>query len=305
MRQESLDQANRLRNLMVHREGDLNRCALPAAATPTDRANVFALTSGKGGVGKSVLVVNTAVALAQLGRRVCILDAASGVGSIDLLCGLNGFWNLSHVLTGAKRLDEIILHGPEGVDVIPGFTNAQETLEPCSQKIQRDLLRQLDQLELNYDCILVDAGSVLRDTTQRILDVADRVLIVTTPEPTAMADAYATIKSWKSRLGQGGVCHLLINQADSSVEAQAVMARLRKTANMFLQCGIEPAGWIPRDPHLAHSVMQRIPVILSQPEAPVSRAIFQLANRLMASASQRVQHSPFLSHMLQASTRVA
>lgn len=263
------------------------------------RAQVWALTSGKGGVGKSVIAVNLAVALARTGRRVCVLDAASGVGNIDLLFGLNGYWNLSHVLTGARRLDEIVLRGPEGVDILPGCSSLTRLTAQRTDRSYAALAEQMASIEDTYDVILLDAGAWLNEPMRQVVQMADRVLVVTTPEPTAMADAYATIKDWQASPLGADQLRLLINKSESAVEAQAVQARLQQTSQLFLQCQIEPAGWIPEDPMVRHSVSHRIPVVLSHPESPASRALQQLSNRLIAQMAGRLQAVSLFSQLLQ------
>ena len=301
------DQARMLRSLMTRHQSDeaVDPMLDDELSESTDRALVVGITSGKGGVGKSVVATNLAVAMAKLGRRVCILDAASGVGNVDLLCGLNGYWNMTHVFSGARKLQDIILSGPAGIDVIPGCCSLPQLRDAVPEGLQEELLTQFRRLEHAYDCIVLDAGSLVDSPMRKLLHTTDRVLLVTTPEPTAMADAYAVVKDWQASPEGTDRMQLLINQSETAVEAQAVQSRLRQTSQLFLQCHIEPAGWIPRDPHVMHSVMNRIPVVLSQPEAPASRAVFQLANRLTANASVRLQNPSLFSHILQSFQRSA
>jgi flagellar biosynthesis protein FlhG len=185
------DQARGLRALL---ERHANRAFSPRGQTA---CRTIAVTSGKGGVGKSHLALNLAVALAQRGRRVCLLDGNLGLGSLDLLCGLNGYWNLAHVVTGARRLEDVILDGPAGIHLIPGASGLTD-LADCPPHVQSQLLSQLESLEHEHDVLLIDTGSGIHQLVRQFAQATDDVLVVTTPEPTSIADAYATIKAlWK------------------------------------------------------------------------------------------------------------
>jgi flagellar biosynthesis protein FlhG len=281
------DQATILRGLVGER-----RDAAPGATAPrpAPRRNLFtrapvacrtlAVTSGKGGVGKSCLALNLAVAMAKLGRKVCLLDANPGLGNIDLMCGLNGYWNLSHVVSGARSIDEIILTGPAGVHVVPGGSGLED-LAQSSDDVQTHLLDQLTTLEATHDDLVIDTGTGLFPGARQFLAAAERVLVVTTPEPTAIADAYATIKT---------ICGLasvpeplvLVNMATDPMAARTILHRIRETARTFLQRDIFPAGFVPLDAAVPHSIHQRTPFVTAQPHAPASRAVVQLARRLLA-----------------------
>src|SRR5262245_24032075 len=148
------DQARILRGLMER------HCETSTAAgvASSPGARTVAVTSGKGGVGKSNIALNLAIALRQAGRSVCILDANLGLGSIDLLCGLNGYWNLSHVLSGARTIAEITLEGPAGIHLIPGASGLVD-LADAPPAAQREILTQLEEVERSHDDMIVDTGS--------------------------------------------------------------------------------------------------------------------------------------------------
>ncbi|MED5448380.1 MAG: AAA family ATPase, partial [Planctomycetota bacterium] len=180
------DQARRLRGLVEQRQ----QHRLAADNSTTTTATVIAVTSGKGGVGKSCLALNLSIALARLDVRVALLDTSLGLGHLDLMCGLNGYWNLGHVLAGTRRLPEITLEGPSGIHVIPGAGRLSE-FSDGDKPINPDVSEQLVSLETEHDVLVLDTGHREHPFVVNCLSASDTVLVVTTPEPTALADAYA------------------------------------------------------------------------------------------------------------------
>jgi len=217
-----------------------------------------------------------------------------GLGNIDLLCGLNGYWNLSHVVSGARTLKEIMLAGPENVNVIPGASGLNDVAD-CPASAQREILSQLEQLERTHDVIVIDTGTGIHQSVRRFLTAADVVLVVTTPEPTSIADAYATIKSISA-------CEVpdieaLVNQADSPRQANAVIERLQQTARLFLRTKVGSAGSIPRDDNVVRAVARRKPFLIHNPHCPASSAIRQLAQRLNNKPGVRATRGTFFSRI--------
>jgi flagellar biosynthesis protein FlhG len=258
-------------------------------------ARTLAIAGGKGGVGKSNIALNLAIALAAEEQRVCLLDANLGLGNIDLLCGLNGYWNLEHVLSGARTLRQILLEGPGGVRVIPGAAGLIE-LADCPAGAQRDLLAQLREVEAEHDFVILDTGGGIHRTVRSFIAAADSALIVATPELTAVADAYATIKA----LSAGGPADLqvLVNRAESARQAGALFDRIRKTTEVFVHAEIGLAGCIPEDPHVPRAVAARRPFVASHPYCPAARAIGELARKLAAGTPSRASAGSFFSRIL-------
>lgn len=282
------DQARGLRELIEQRAAFTAASATAASATAARTScRTIAVTSGKGGVGKSHLALNLAVALAEEGASVCLLDGNLGLGNIDLLCGLNGYWNLSHVVTGARTLQDVLLEGPAGVHVIPGASGITEVAD-CPLSAHRDILRQLEELEVTHDFLLIDTGSGIHRLVRQFSTAADQTLIITTPEPTAIADAYATVKSLSATLGPE--LQVVVNQADAPEQARRIIDRLQQTARMFLHVDLGSAGFVPRDPSVVQAVIQRTPFLLGTPFSPAARAVRQLAQRIRGGA--RVSSTP-------------
>jgi flagellar biosynthesis protein FlhG len=268
------DQAQTLRGLMQRLQSERPESV---AFAPSRRACAIGVTSGKGGVGKTNIALNLAIALARLDSRTCLIDANPGLGNIDLLCGLNGYWNLSHVVSGARNVREVVLAGPEGVDVLPGASGLTE-LNECPATVQSDVVRQLAEFEEEHDFVVIDTGAGTHSTTSEFLNACDIVLVVTTPEPTSVADAYALIKNLSGR--DIPRLEVLVNQSDAAPQAHLVAQRIQETARTFLHLEVTAGGFVPKDPQVAAAVVRRRPFLIDSPQSPASSAIQQLAVRL-------------------------
>lgn len=286
-----VDQATALRGLIEKQEpsAEPNEIASPTCA------RTIAITSGKGGVGKSCLAVNLAIVLAKSGHSVCVLDACLGLGSVELLCGVSGYWNLSHFLTGARTLDEIVRKGPAGIHIVPGASGLSE-LADASNEVQADLLAQCRMLEMRHDVLIVDTGSGIHRVIREFVSAADQALIVTTPETTAIADAYATLKAL-SNASTGPALSLVINAAGSKRQTAEIGERLIKTAAAFLHTELQFAGSIQHDPAVAASVASRRPLLLESPNSPAANDIRQLASCLIGGSATTSSTQSYFSRL--------
>ncbi|MFQ5732629.1 MAG: P-loop NTPase [Planctomycetaceae bacterium] len=276
------DQATRLRGMMES-QGAAAAVAEPPHDDQAQRpaARVIAVTSGKGGVGKTNLALNLAIVLQRMKLRVCLVDANPGLSNVDLLCGLNGYWNLSHVVTGARSLPEIVLVGPEDVHLVTG-AGALADLADGSIDVRDDVLRQLEHLETDHDYLVVDTGAGMHRSVRNLVEASDVALVVTTPEPTAIADAYATVKSLS--VSPPGSVMAVVNQAESASQAKQVLDRMRHTAGLFLHTDIVSGGSIPNDHHVPAAVARRSPLVEYAPRSPAAEAIQRLARRVKSAA---------------------
>jgi flagellar biosynthesis protein FlhG len=238
----------------------------------------LAVASGKGGVGKSNLCANLAVALGQRGARVLLLDADLSQANLDLLLGLHPRYDLQHVLSGERTLEEILVAGPHGVRLVPAASDAPELAELDDYR-RECLLRSIGTLESAVDIVILDTASgVTRDVIALCL-AADDVLVMTTPELPAFADAYGLIKV----LAQQGIRqapHLVVSQAAGPEEAEETLSRLRLVARRFLRLELGSWGTVPEDPAVPRAVRLQQPVVAAFPRSPAALAYHALAERL-------------------------
>jgi len=243
-----------------------------------ERARVLAVTSGKGGVGKTSVSVNLAIALAGLNLRVVLLDADLGLANVEVLLGLNSLHNLQQVIQGERRITDILVQGPGGIHIVPGSSGISRLADLGPVARQR-VLNGIEELHYFSDCILIDTMAGIGQNAAGFAAAADEVLLVTTPEPSAIVDAYAMLKTI-FQMRQDAVFRLIVNFAMNEQQALAVAQKLKHVANQYLDCDLSYLGHIPRDPHVSRGVMQTRPFFLQYPNAPASRRVDELARKL-------------------------
>lgn len=266
----------------------------------THLARVVAVASGKGGVGKTNIAVNLAAAMAARGLRVVLLDADLGTANADVLCGLTPTARLDHVVTplpvhdgAAVRVSDILVDAPGGFRLVPGSAGIARMADLTPAE-QRRMLELLGELERDADVLVVDTGAGVGRSVTTMLHAADLGLVVATPEPTSMADAYALLKclvlseeqEWSPANAEA--LRVVINQSADGGEAQDVHARLTAVCGRFL--GIQPKllGSIAQDLRVAQAVRARCPVVLYDPACPAARHMVHLADRLIDQLGVRV-----------------
>ncbi len=257
-----IDQATTLRTL--------------AASRP--RASVIAITSGKGGVGKSNIAVNLAIRLAAANKNVVLLDADLGLANADVLCNIDLPFNLAHVIARKKELSDVMCNAPGGFRMIGGASGLARMADLTDYDRQR-VIDAMAELEESADIILVDTGAGISPTVVQFTRSADHVLVVTTPEPTSITDAYAVIKV-VCRDGNDRRVSLLVNQVRSQQEARAVYDRIARVARNFLGVTVLDGGHCMADENVQMAVRRRVPFVLGAPTCPASQCVQQLAMRL-------------------------
>jgi len=262
----TMDQASSLRRI-VHE-----------TSLPTRKARVLSVTSGKGGVGKTNVSINLACALAEKGRRVYLLDADLGLSNIDVLLNLTPDYTIEHVLSGEKRLREIVVDGPSNIKVLPSSSGVVE-LADLGEEDQQRLIFMLEELEDSIDYLIIDTGAGISSGVLRFNVSADEVLLVATPDPSSLTDAYSTIKVMVNRYNVRSF-NLIANSVSSQEEGRSVFERLQKVTRDFLQVELNYLGFIPRDTDLAKSVRMQKPLLEAFPQSPAAKSIRALAHRL-------------------------
>jgi|CXWL01.1.fsa_nt_gi flagellar biosynthesis protein FlhG len=254
----------------------------PAPVVPRTGASavrVIAVASGKGGVGKTSLTANLAVTLARQGQRVCVLDADLGLANLDVVYGLAPRESLLHVLRGDRRLADVIVEGPAGVRVIPAASGIAE-LTALGASEQQILLDAVEELDGSVDVLLVDTAAGISSNVLYFAAAAAEVLVVITPEPTALTDAYALVKVLSTRHAVREF-QVVVNMARGAADATGAFRRLARAAERFLGVRLEYQGYVPDDDAVGRAVRVQTPVVLGAPGTPASLAIASLADRLV------------------------
>jgi len=251
---------------------------------PRRAGRAIVVTSGKGGVGKTNISVNLAVALSKLGRKVTVMDADLGMANADVLCDLTLRSGLEDVVSGKKKLDEIAVDAPGGFQLLPG-AGGVPSIADLPQVDRNRLIDALARLEARNDYLIVDTGAGIGASVMGFVAAVERVLVVTTPEPTAITDAYAMLKTIRKRRPSARA-RLVVNQVDSLAEGAAVHARIDQASRKFLGVGIGFAGSIPKDSQIPLAVRRRSPVLISAPKSPAAKAIQRLAASIDGSPIQ-------------------
>jgi len=219
------------------------------------KISVISITSGKGGVGKTNIAANLAYLLAKMRKRTLILDADCGLANIDLILGLTPKYNLSHVLKGEKTLKEAIINGPGGIKILPSSSGIQEMSSlTAAQKLF--LQDELNVLPSRPDFMLIDTGAGINENVMYFNMVAGETIVVVTPEPTSLTDAYALIKVLYQRHAKKRF-RLLVNMVKTEQEAKEVFLRMAQATNHFLNLAIEHLGYVFHDENIAQAVKQQ------------------------------------------------
>ncbi|OPX03740.1 MinD/ParA family protein [Geobacillus proteiniphilus] len=272
------DQAERLRY-------ELGRRLTPAAGPRT-----IAVTSGKGGVGKSNLSLNFSLSLSKLGFRVLLLDMDIGMGNIDILLGQSSPLTLADWFSARLPLAELVKSGPEHLSYIAGGTGAAQWLSVDRSAIDY-LLAELQTVASRYDYLIFDMGAGASEERLYFLKSVDDVFIVTTPEPTAMTDAYAMMK-YMHTAGSEAPFSVIVNRAGSEREGYGVFSRLQHAASRFFHKDIALLGVVPEDRTVARCVVRQTPFVLFDPAAKASRAVRQMACRYAAGGEKEPERAP-------------
>ncbi|CEG56478.1 MinD/ParA family protein [Legionella fallonii] len=255
------DQASGLRNL-----------------SRTKPVKVIAVTAGKGGVGKSNVSVNLAVALAQLNKSVMLLDADLGLANIDIMLGLHTKYNLSHVIQGVCHLSDIILQGPNGIRVIPAASGT-EFMTQLTQAEHAGLIDAFNELTDDLDYMIIDTAAGISDTVLSFTRSSQELIVVVCDEPTSLTDAYALIKVMSKRY-EWTHFHILANMVRNLKDGRDLFNKLLRVSEQFLDVHLDYLGAIPFDEHVHKAVKKQKPVLMAYPESDATAALRDLAENV-------------------------
>jgi flagellar biosynthesis protein FlhG len=238
---------------------------------------VVAVTSGKGGVGKTNVVANLSVSLSELGKKVVVLDADFGLANLDVLLGLTPRYHLGHVLFGNKTLTEIMIQGPKGIRIIPASSGLQRMSELTLAQ-RNHLIESFTSLDTDIDYFIIDTAAGISRNVIHFLLSAQEVIVVSAPEPTAIVDAYAVIKIILAEDRKKPI-QVLINSVEQAEDAHEVFCQINSVVKRFLNREIDYLGHIERDAHVPQAVRSQMLVTHRFPNAPASRCFRNLARR--------------------------
>ncbi|WP_298440289.1 MinD/ParA family protein [Geobacter sp.] len=279
------DQADSLRQLATSVKKQRKAAATLVKDERAKGIRVISVTSGKGGVGKSNVVVNLALALASRGKKVLVIDADLGLGNIDVLLGLTPDYTLNDVFAGRKRLEEIIVEGPGGIRIIPAGSGLPDfTTLGLQERVK--IMDELDALEEEFDILVIDTEAGISDNVAYFNTASQEIVVVVTPEPTSITDVYALIKLLATRHAER-YFKVLVNMAKDTDDALQVFAKLSNVTSRFLDISLDYLGCVLKDETLVEAVKSQKPVIELFPDSPVSACFTTLARRVLENCGER------------------
>ena len=286
--------------VMTDQAESLRRVVNPAPV------KVIAVSSGKGGVGKTNVSVNLAVSLAREGKEVMLLDADLGLANVDVLLGLSPEYDLSHVISGQRTLEEVIVEGPSGLKIIPASSGISR-MANLSPTEQAGLIMAFSELGGIIDVLIVDTGAGIANSVMKFCSASQEILVVVCDEPASITDAYAFIKVM-SREHNIKRFQVVANMAHTAHEGRELFQKLSKATDRFLDVMLTFAGAIPYDARLRKAVQHQRAVVEAFPRSPSALAIKRVARQLGASSTDTRTHGHlefFIERLIQADTHDA
>ncbi|NLL00575.1 MAG: MinD/ParA family protein [Clostridiales bacterium] len=265
-----MDQAERLREIVKQQN------------TPKHLSRVITVTSGKGGVGKSSISVNLAIALSRLGKRVVVLDADFGLANVEVMLGVRPTYNLADLMFRGKSLSDIITKGPENIGFISCGSGIQELTSLSKDQIIY-LIRKLVELDQTVDIVIIDTGAGISDSVLEFITASSEILLVVSPEPTSITDAYALLKTLNRKTDfsiEDNAIKVITNRITPDEDGEDIYNKLSTVVTRFLKLKLEYFGQIPLDSSVSRAVMRQRPAICEYPNSNFAKRITSFAKRL-------------------------
>lgn len=279
-----MDQAEKLRSIInslnnIKPNSDGSQESIGVSMKKKTR--VITVTSGKGGVGKTNISINLGLVLSELGNKVVVIDADFGLANVDVVLGIMPEYNLLDVISDDKEITDILTEGPNGIKFISGGSGVEELIK--LEKWQLDkFMEKMSQLDDIADIIIIDTGAGLSENVLSFVMAADEIILVTTPEPTSITDAYALIKM-VSKMDKNKNMKIVVNRAEDNEEAGQILKKLILASEKFLSYKISALGYVLNDNSVTKAVKQQQPFIISYPKSVATRYIREIAGKLLKS----------------------
>ncbi len=262
-----MDQAHKLRQLI--------NASLNSEDSKKD-ARIIAVTSGKGGVGKTSLTVNMAIAMSKLGKKVAVIDADLGMANVDVLLGIVPKYTLAHVIRNEKSMSDVMVEGPAGIRILSGGSGAMDLVNLDEESVE-NLIEGLVFLNSEVDYVFIDTGAGIGKSVISFIEAAEDVIVVITPDPTSITDAYALIKNINYKEKK---IKVIVNRVESVKDGKNVFSKISLAAEKFLNLELENLGYIYEDKHVKKSVRSQNAFLISSPHCLASHAVEMLVYNL-------------------------
>lgn len=274
-----MDQAEKLREIINNIKIKQLKERINSKNQEKRNSKVIAITSGKGGVGKSNITINLALALSEAGHRVTILDADFGLANVDVLLGIVPQYTLVDVIHNRKNIFEVLSEGPKNIKFISGGSGVEDLIKLEKSQLEK-FLANINLLDKMSDVLLIDTGAGLSENVISFIMAADEVLLITTPEPTSITDAYALIKTVSNK-DKDKVIKLIVNRAESVYEGNDILSKLTQVADKFLNIKLEPLGFILQDEFVIKAVKTQQPFFISYPKSYAAKYIKEISQKII------------------------
>ncbi len=274
-----MDQAKKLREIMENKKNlskNNKNIEIENIEGEVKKAKVLSVSSGKGGVGKTNFSINYSIALRELGNKVLILDADIGLSNVEILSGADIKYNISDLIFSNKKIEDVLSEGPKGVKIISGGSGLKE-LALFDKANFPKIISFLNELQLLFDYIIIDTGAGISSSVIDFILASDEVIIISTPDPTSVMDAYVLIKSLSIK-NYSGQINVVSNFVRNSAEGFHIFNKLDNAAKEFLKFKINYLGYMLEDKLVNTSVRNQLPFIVSNPNRKISKQIFHMAN---------------------------
>jgi len=278
---------NKLNNADITSNYDENILTERTAANRRN-ARVITVTSGKGGVGKTNITINLAIKISQLGLKVIVIDADLGLSNVDIVLGKIPKYNLSDVINYRRSIYEIIEEGPGGIKFISGGSGLQDLIKISKEQLAY-LLMELGKLDQEADIIFIDTGAGISDQVLSFVYAAKEVIVLTTPEPTAITDAYALIKVMAQK-DKSKKISILLNKADSPTEANNTLEKLCQVCSRFLGVTIDKLGFVCNDINIPRAVKLQQPFVIAFEKSAAALDITSIAKSLIYVEDKKIDY---------------